>query len=111
MKLKNLFQSDKETSYPWGNEEETCCGQHEVCEKDLVKKAITEPIVYYEDEELDIFRGRPSDSYSGEEAALFADVLHTMWQSDVSGWLRSLQLRGIELPDALKDEAIMLINE
>ncbi|MDL2241922.1 phospholipase [Bacteroidales bacterium OttesenSCG-928-L03] len=110
MKLKNLFQSDNKTTYPLEKEEEICCGQHEICEKDLMKRALAEPITYYEDEELDAFRGRPSDSYTGEETGVFAEVLRTMWQSDVSGWFRSLQLRGIELPDALKDEAILLIN-
>ena len=110
MKLKNLFQPDTKTPYPLEKEEEVCCGQHEVCEKDLMKKAVTEPAVYYEDEDLDAFRGRSSDSYTEEETEVFAEVLRTMWQSDVSGWLRSLQLRGIELPDQLKDEAIMLIN-
>ena len=30
---------------------------------------------------------------------------------EVAGWLRSLQLRGINLPDALKDEAFLIIGE
>ena len=41
----------------------TCCGQHEVCEKDLLR--VGEDIEYYEDEELDRFRGQTS--YSEEE--------------------------------------------
>ncbi|MDL2257456.1 phospholipase [Bacteroidales bacterium OttesenSCG-928-I14] len=113
MKLKNLFASGKEDSYPINDslhEDDVCCGQHDVCEKELLIKAASQAIEYYDDEELDKFQGRSSDSYEESEVELFAEVLHTMWESDVSGWLRSLQLRGIELPDELKDEVILLIN-
>lgn len=110
MKLKNLFQQDKGESYPIAQNEADCCGQHEVCEKDLLLQAANRPIEYYDDEELDAFRGRPSDAYTEAETESFAEVFHTMWESDVPGWLRSLQLRGIELPDALKDEVLLIIN-
>ncbi len=87
-----------------------CCGQHAVCEHDLKLQAATQPIEYYDDEELDVFKGIPSDAYSSEDIFLFEDILHTMWQSDVAGWLRSLQLRGISLPDPLKDEVMLILN-
>ena len=35
---------------------------------------------------------------------MFRDVLYTTLDVEVAGWVRSLQLRGIELPDDLKDE-------
>ena len=38
-------------------------------------------------------------------------VLYTMQDIDVAGWVRSLQLRGIELPDDLKDEVFLIIGE
>ena len=41
----------------------------------------------------------------------FRDVLYTMQDIDVAGWVRSLQLRGIELPDDLKDEVFLIIGE
>lgn len=112
MKLKNLFASDEENvEKPFSEEEsEVCCGAHEVCEKDLLLKASRKPIEYYDDEELDLFIGRSSDSYTEEESELFAHVLHTMWDSDVAGWIRSLQIRGIELPNNLKDEVFLLLN-
>lgn len=111
MKLKNLFQPDKKASYPLeGKEEEICCGEHEVCEKDLLRKAASQAIEYYDDEELDKFQGRNSDSYDNDDVEMFSEILHTMWESDVKGWLRSLQLRGIELPNQLKDEVILIIN-
>ena len=41
----------------------------------------------------------------------FSEVLYTLREVEVAGWLRSLQLRGINLPDALKDEAFLIIGE
>ena len=40
-----------------------CCGQHETCEKDSLLAAVSKGIEYYEDEELDRFRGHPSSGY------------------------------------------------
>lgn len=88
-----------------------CCGQHEVCEKDSLLAAVSKKIEYYDDEELDCFAGRESDSYTPEEAETFRDVLYTMQEIEVAGWVRSLQLRGIELPDELKDEVFLIIGE
>jgi hypothetical protein len=34
-----------------------------------------------------------------------------MKESEVPGWVRSLQLRGIEIPDDLKDEIVMIVSE
>ena len=112
MKLKNLFASDENNSLnPLPQpDSEICCGEHEVCEKDILLKAAQNPIEYYDDEELDFFKGRSSNSYDNEEVEQFAEVLHTMWETDVSGWIRSLQLRGIELPDNLKDEVLLLLK-
>ena len=87
-----------------------CCGQHAVCEKELLMKAAAEPIDYFDDEELDRFRGRRADSYSEAEEEEFREVLYTTLTREVGDWLRSLQLRGIELPEGLRDEALMMTN-
>lgn len=84
-----------------------CCGQHEVCEKESLR-AIREDIEYYEDEELDRFRGRTT--YTEEEVEEFREVLYTMRTDEVAGWMRSLQLRQVNLPNELKDEVILLID-
>ena len=84
-----------------------CCGQHEVCEKESLL-AIGEDIEYYEDEELDRFRGRTT--YSEEEVEEFREVLYTMRTDEVAGWVRSLELRRVNLPDQLKDEVMLLID-
>ncbi len=88
-----------------------CCGQHEVCEKESLLAAVSKKIEYYDDEELDQFIGRAGDTYTDEETNQFRDVLYTMQDIDVAGWVRSLQLRGVELPDDLKDEVFLIIGE
>jgi hypothetical protein len=87
-----------------------CCGQHEVCEKRSILEALKEEIEYYEDEELDRFRGMQGGDYSSDEIEEFREVLYTMRTDEVAGWVRSLGLRGVELPDQLKDEVIMLMD-
>lgn len=88
-----------------------CCGQHEVCEKDSLLAAVSKEIEYYDDEELDRFRGRESDDYTDEEIDEFDEVFTTLRSEEVAGWVRSLQLRGINLPDALKDAVILVVGE
>ena len=88
-----------------------CCGQHEVCEKESLLAALSKQIEYYNDEELDRFRGRSSDDFSTDETEEFRDILYTMRSDEVAGWVRSLQLRGIELPDGVKDEVLMIVGE
>lgn len=88
-----------------------CCGQHETCEKDSLLAAVSKGIEYYNDEELDRFRGCYSDEYTDEEVEEFREVMLTCKDDEVAGWCRSLQLRGIELPDDLKDELFLIIGE
>ena len=88
-----------------------CCGQHAVCEKESLLAAVSKKIEYYDDEELDRFKGRPSDTYTNEEIEEFRDILYSMQETDVAGWSRSLQLRGIELPDEMKDELFLIVGE
>ena len=92
-------------------EDMECCGQHETCEKDSLLAAVSKEIEYYNDEELDRFRGRDSNDYSSEEIEEFRDVLYTMKEVEVAGWIRSLQLRAVELPDDLKDEVFIIVGE
>lgn len=89
----------------------TCCGQHAVCEKESLLAAVSKQIEYYDDEELDRFKGRSSASYSEEETNEFREILYTMKEDEVARWCRSLQLRGIEFPDGLKDELFLIVGE
>ena len=88
-----------------------CCGQHAVCERDSLLAGVSRKIEYYDDDELDRFRGTPSDGYNDEEADAFREVLYTMQPDDVPGWVRSLQLRGVSLPDGVKDEIILIVDD
>ena len=65
----------------------------------------------YKRQELDRFQGVEADAYDEEAVEEFSEVLYTLREVEVAGWLRSLQLRGINLPDALKDEAFLIIGE
>lgn len=88
-----------------------CCGQHEVCERDSLLAAVSKKIEYYDDEELDRYIGTAPDAYTPEQEDEFRDVFYTMQDTDVAGWVRSLQLRGIALPDNIKDEVFLIIGE
>ena len=41
-----------------------CCGQHAVCERDSLLAGVSRKIEYYDDEELDRFRGTSSEGYN-----------------------------------------------
>ena len=84
-----------------------CCGAHAICEKGL--KKITEKIDYFDDEELDRFRGVPSDTYKDEEIDLFREVLYTLRPEEINDWLISLEQREIALPEILRQEALEML--
>lgn len=87
-----------------------CCGKHAVCEK-YGTKASAGSDDYFDDEELDQYKGRSSGSYTDKEVEEFRYVLYTMQQEEVISWIQSLQAREIELPDQLKEEAFFMMNE
>ncbi len=93
------------------NLDQECCGQHEVCEKDSLLAAVSRDIEYYDDEELDAYRGRSGNDYSDDEVEEFRYVLETMREDEVAGWIRSLTLRQVMLPKELKDEVLMIVGE
>ncbi|MEE1259132.1 MAG: phospholipase [Paludibacteraceae bacterium] len=91
-------------------ESSECCGQHEVCEKtNLIN--INLKIEYYDDEELDALSGKDPEDYTEEEIAQLREVFETLKEYDVAGWLRSLQLRNIVLPEDIKEEALFIVSD
>lgn len=88
----------------------SCDGFDPRCEQECMMEAATKPIEYFDDEELDEFKDRPSDKYSDDEVEMFREVLYTMKSEEVKEWCRSLTLRNISLPDQLKDEVFMMIG-
>lgn len=88
-----------------------CCGKHVVCEKQKLAQARLNSAQYFDDEELDRFKGRASDSYTDSEIEEFRYILYTMQQHEVRQWMECMQARDIELPDELKEEAYSMMNE
>lgn len=111
-KLKEKLQKGEINEIPEPQELETeCCGQHSTCEKDSLLSAVSKDIEYYDDEELDSWRHIPADQYTPEAIEEFRHVFYTLQETEVAGWVRSLQLREIELPDEIKDEVLLIVRE
>lgn len=91
--------------------QEECCGMHVTCERDSLLASVSPEIEYYDDEELDRYAGTPADGYSDEAIDEFRNVLLTLLPDDIAGWARSIQLRGITLPSAVRDELLMIVSE
>ena len=88
-----------------------CCGKHAVCEKQKLAEARLRSAQYFDDEDLDRFKGRSSDDYTDQEVEEFRYVMYTMRQDEVREWMECLQAREIELPDELKEECYSMMNE
>lgn len=92
-------------------QEEECCGMHITCERDSLLAGMSDEVEYFDDEELDIFKGRGADDYTDSEIEQFRDVLLTLLPDDIAPWARSIQLRGIELPGVVREELLMIVAE
>ena len=89
---------------------EGCCGEHLVCEKETLLQTNAE-VVYYDDEELDVLAGLKPDDWTEAQQEAVRQVFRTLDERDVPGWCRSLQLRGIELPEDVREEALLIVKE
>ena len=88
-----------------------CCSTHEVCPSEMILEGCNAEIVYFDDEELDAFKGRAADAYTPEEEEQFRDVLYTLLPADLLPWEQSMKKRGIILPSAIRNEFVMLYAE
>lgn len=91
-------------------EDGECCGQHLVCERETLLQT-NAVIEYYDDEELDTLSGIPADQYTPAQYKQMREVFDTLQEKDVPGWVRSLQLRNIELPADIREEALLIVRE
>lgn len=89
---------------------EECCGAHEVCDKDSLLNSDVE-IEYFDDEELDKLSHIAPEKLTDEQVKLLSEVFYTLKESDVAPWLRSLQLRAIQLPLELREQALLIVSE
>lgn len=112
--ITTLFTKKKEGELdvvmPTSGDCSSCDGTDDKCEQVCMMEAATREIEYYDDEELDRFRGRQSNQYTDEEAEEFANILYTMQPQEAKGWNRSLILREINVPNQIKDELITMIE-
>ena len=88
-----------------------CCSTNEVCPSEMLLAGCDREIVYFEDEELDAYKGRAADDYTPDEEEQFRDVLYTLKPTDLLTWEQSVKKRGIILPKAIREEFIMLYGE
>ena len=87
-----------------------CCGSHAVCERDSLLSQ-TDQIIYFDDEELDALRGIPSCEFTETQISMLENVFYTLREQDVAGWIRSIQLRNIDLPEDIRDQALLIVAE
>ena len=92
------------------NEDDGCCGEHLVCERETLLQTNAE-IIYYDDEELDTLAGIAAEDYTKEQYQMIREVFETLKASDVPGWVRSIQLRNIQLPLDIREEALLIVVE
>ena len=110
-KLTKKKDGEPDVIMPTSGDCSSCDGTDDKCEQVCMMEAATKDIEYYDDEELDRFRGRQSDQYTDEEVEEFATVLYTMQPKEGKAWNRSLILREINLPNQIKDELIAMIED
>ena len=87
-----------------------CCGEHLVCERETLLQTNAE-IIYYDDEELDALAGIAAEDYTTEQYHMIRAVFDTLQAKDVPGWVRSIQLRNIQLPLDVREEALLIVIE
>lgn len=87
------------------SEDGTCCGKHTNCSKGYDNSNL-----YFEDEELDRFKGAKQEDYTESDIEEFRHILYTMKKDEVDTWAHCLQTRGIEIPQEIKDEILLILQ-
>ena len=100
----------RELPKPHDDCSDECCGANDVCPSEMLLKHVNEPVLYYEDEELDAFKGRGATEYTDDELEQWRDVLYTLKHDELLSWERSIKKRGISMPDVIKEELISMHN-
>jgi hypothetical protein len=82
-----------------------CCGKHSNCEKGYDTANL-----YFDDEELDRFKGVKSEEYTESDIEEFRHVLYTMREEEVENWAHCIETRGIELPSEIREEILLMLQ-
>lgn len=88
-----------------GTEDGVCCGKHTNCAKGYDNSNL-----YFDDEELDRFKGVKAEEYSEDDAEEFRNILYTMRTEEIDTWVHCLQTRGIEIPKEVKEEILLILQ-
>ena len=54
--------------------------------------------------------GVSAEGYTDRQVEEFREILLSLDEDDVPGWVRSLQLRGIEFPETLRPELYLIVG-
>ncbi len=113
--LKGGENGDAQQSFPSGEDvgeatDDGCCGEHLVCERETLLQTNAK-VEYYDDEELDALIGIHAEDYTEEQYQMIREVFNTLQAKDVPGWVRSIQLRNIQLPLDIREEALLIVIE
>lgn len=92
------------------NEDGECCGAHEVCDRESLLSADAN-VEYFDDENLDALADVQPEKFTDDQLDQLSDVFYTLRESDVAAWLRSLQVRRIQLPLELREQALLIVSE
>ena len=107
---------DSKPNDPDDNHQQGCadeaCGLRSICPSEqILAGQCRDEVIYYDDEELDNFKGRDAHSYSPEEEEQWRDVLYTLKPTDLLGWGQSVKHRGLVMPAAIREEFLQLAGE
>lgn len=94
-----------EDTHDHDHEDGVCCGKHTNCAKGYDNSNL-----YFDDEELDRFKGVKQEEYTDSDIEEFRQVLYTMKEDEVDNWVHCLQTRGIEIPAVVKDEILLMLQ-
>lgn len=106
-KKGNIEENESESPLIEGG----CCGMHEVCDRNSLIAAFDQKAEYFDDEELDQYRGKDPADYNEEQTEKFREIFYSLLDEEKHQWIHSLRLRGISIPDQMKDEVLMVIND
>ena len=88
------------------------CGLRSICPSEqILAGECRQQVIYYDDEELDDFKGRGENDYSPQEEEQWRDVLYTLQPADLLGWGQSIKHRGLVMPAAIRAEFLQLAGE
>lgn len=107
---KKSGEIEQKQSSDVSNSDGECCGQHLVCERETLLQTNAH-IDYYDDEELDALADIAPEQYTESQYQMLREVFDSLSEKDVPGWCRSIQLRRIQLPQDIREEALLIVRE